>query len=87
MDLPWNHSLAVRPTARVAVRTVKRDTARPVMESLTYCQANRTRVAVRTVIRDTVRPGMDSLTTCQTTNTRLRKRTMKRKILHSYAMK
>ena len=35
------------------VRTVRRDTAGSAMESLTYCQANRTRVAVRTVRRDT----------------------------------
>ena len=34
---------------RVAVRTVRKDTAGPGMESLTGCQANRTRVAVRTV--------------------------------------
>ena len=29
------------------------------MESLTYCQANRTRVGVRTVRRDTARPAMN----------------------------
>ena len=41
-----------------AVRTVRRDTAEPVMKSLTPCQANKTRVAVRTVRRDTAEPGM-----------------------------
>ena len=54
---------------RVAVRTVKRDTAAPGMESLTSCQANRTRVAVRTVRRDTAAPGKKSLTICQTNKT------------------
>ena len=70
---------------RVAVRTVKRDTARPGMESLTYCQANETRVIVRIVERDTAGPGMESLTSCQTIHPRLKK-TMKRKV-HPYAMK
>ena len=37
----------------MAVGTVRRDTAGPVIESLTYCQGNRTRVAVRTVRRNT----------------------------------
>ena len=49
----------------MAVRTVRRDTAGPAMESLTFYQANRTRVAVRTVRRDTAGPGMESLTPCQ----------------------
>ena len=48
----------------MAVRTVRRDTAGPGMESLTYCQANRTRVAVRMVRRETAGPGMESLTFC-----------------------
>ena len=47
---------------RVAVRTVRNNTAGPGIESLTYCQANRTRVAVRTVRRNTAGPGMKSLT-------------------------
>ena len=38
---------------KVAMRTVRRDTAGPAMESLTPCQANRTRVAVRTVRSNT----------------------------------
>ena len=33
----------------MVVRTVRRDTVGPGMESLTPCQVNRTRVAVRTV--------------------------------------
>ena len=48
----------------MAVRTVRRNTAGPGMESLTYCQANETRVAVRTVGRDTAGPDMKSLTPC-----------------------
>ena len=48
----------------MAVRMVRGDTAGPAMESLTYCQANRTRVAVRTVRRDTARAVMESLTSC-----------------------
>ena len=52
--------------ARVGRRTVwRRDIARLGIESLTYCQANRTRVGVRTVIRNTAGPGMESLTFCQ----------------------
>ena len=43
---------------RVAVKTVRRETAGPGMESLTPCQANRIRVAVRTVKRDTAGSGM-----------------------------
>ena len=42
----------------MGVRTVRRDTAQPAMESLTSCQANRTRVEVRTVRRDTAGPAM-----------------------------
>ena len=38
--------------------TVRSDTVRPGMESLTFYQANRTRVGVRTVRRDTAAPGM-----------------------------
>ena len=43
----------------MTVRTVRRDTAGPAMESLTCCQANGTRVVVRTVRRDTARLGME----------------------------
>ena len=46
----------------MAVRTLRRDTAGPGMESLTSYQANRTRVTVRTVRRDTAKPGMKLLT-------------------------
>ena len=38
---------------RVAVRTLRRDTAGPGMEPLTRCRANRTTVAVRTVRSNT----------------------------------
>ena len=41
--------------------TVRRDTAGPGMELLTYCQANRTRVAVRTVRRDITGPCMEAI--------------------------
>ena len=63
---------------RVGVRTVRRDTAGPGMESLTNCQDNRTRVAVRTVRRDTAGPGMESLTYCQANRTRVAVRTVRR---------
>ena len=54
------------------------DTAGPAMESLTFCQANRTRVEVMTVRRDTTGPGMESLTTCQANRTRVGMRTVRR---------
>ena len=60
---------------RVAVRTVRRNTAGPGMESLTLCQANRTRVAVRTVRRDTAGPGIESLTPCQANRIKVAVRT------------
>ena len=65
MDLAWNHSLPVKPTGPGGVRTVKRETAGPGMESLTDYQANRTREEVKTVRRITTGPGMESLTACQ----------------------
>ena len=60
---------------KVAMRTVRRDTAGPGMESLSYYQGNRTRMAVR---RDTVRPGMESLTCCQASRTRVAVRPVRR---------
>ena len=63
----------------MGVRTVRRDTAGPGMESLTYCQANRTRVEVRTVRGDTAaRHGMESLTDCQANRTRVGVRRVRR---------
>ena len=59
---------------RVAVRTVRRDTAEPGMESLTNCQ---TRVAVRTVRRDTA-GRMESLTYYQANRIRVAVRTVRR---------
>ena len=50
------------------------------MESLTYCQANRTRVGVRTVRRDTAGPGMESLTNCQVNRNRVGVSTVRRDI-------
>ena len=60
---------------RMAVGTVRWDTATPSMESLTYCQANRTSEAVRIVRRDTAVP---SLTPCQANRTRVAVRTVRR---------
>ena len=48
------------------------------MESLTFCQANRTRVGVRIVRRDTTGPDMESLTNCQANRTTVGVRTMRR---------
>ena len=62
----------------MAVRTVRRNTAEPGMESLTFYQVNRTRVAVRTVGRNTAGPGMKSLTSCQANRTRVAVRTVRR---------
>ena len=62
----------------MTVRTVRRDTAGPGMESLTSCQTNRTTVVVRTVRRDTAGHGMESLTTCQANRTRVAVRTVRR---------
>ena len=50
---------------QIGGRTVRRDTARPDVESLTNCQVNRTRMGVKTVRRDTGGPGIESLTCCQ----------------------
>ena len=44
---------------RVAVKTVRRNTAGPGMKSLTYYQAKRTIVIVRIVRRDIVGPGTE----------------------------
>ena len=65
-------------STRVAVKTVRRDTAGSGMESLTYCQANRTRVAVRTVRWDTAGSGMESLTCYQANRARAAVRTVRR---------
>ena len=46
------------------MKTVRRDTTGPGMESLTDYQANRTRVGVRIVRWDTSGSGMESLTFC-----------------------
>ena len=62
------------------VRTVGRNTARPGMESLTNCQANRTRLGMRTVRRNTAGPGIESLTCCQANRTMLGGRTLRRDI-------
>ena len=78
----WNHSHTVKPTGpdTVALSTVRRNTAGPGMvESPTYCQANRTRVVVRTVRRD-IAPGMESLTYYQANRTRVAVRTVRRDI-------
>ena len=58
-------------TRAVGVKTVRRDTAGPGLQSLTYYQANRTRVGVRTVRRDIGGHGMKSLTCCQANRTRV----------------
>ena len=60
------------------MRTVRRVTTGPNLESLTLYQANRTRVAVRTVRRVTAGPGMESLTNCQANRTRVAVRTVRR---------
>ena len=54
------------------VRTVRRDTDGPNMQSLTCCKANRTRGGVR---KDTAGPGMLSLTCCNRTRVGVRKDT------------
>ena len=64
--------------ARMGIGTVRRDLARPGMESLTYCQANRTRVGGRKVRRDPAGPGMKSLTRCQANRTRVGRRKVRR---------
>ena len=53
--------------------TVRRNIGGPGMESLTFCQANRTRVGVRTVRRNTAsRPHiMESLTNYHASRTRV----------------
>ena len=63
---------------KAAVRMVRRDTAGPGMETLTFCQTNRTRVAVRTVRRDAAGSGMELLTTCHANKTRVAMRTVRR---------
>ena len=62
----------------MGVRTVKRNTVGPGMESLTSCQANRTTLGVRTVRRDTVGPSMELLTHCQANRIRLGVMTVRR---------
>ena len=66
-------------TTRVAVKTVRMDTAGPGMKSLTLgCQANRTRVPMRTVRRDTAGPDIESLTFYQANEIRVAVRTVRR---------
>ena len=51
---------------------MRRDTAGPGSESLTYCQVNTTRVPSRGIMRrDTAEPGSESLTHHQVNATRV----------------
>ena len=52
------------------VRTVRRDTVKPDMQSLTCYEANRSRFGVRSVKRDTARLGKEPLTFCEVNSTR-----------------
>ena len=75
-----NHSHPVKSLnrTRVAVRTMRRDTAESGMESPTACQANRTRVAVKTMRRVTAESGMKSPTSCQANRIRVAVMTVRR---------
>ena len=56
---------------------VRRNTTGSGMESLTYCQVNRTKLAVRTVRRDTAGSSMKSLTAYKANTIRLTVRTVR----------